>query len=376
MEHNFIFTIDQAEISLLTGSPFNEEVFTPYGHTSIRVVDPENGMDWLFNYGIFNFEKDFIYRFTKGNADYKLMAYKTGSYITEAVMKGIEVTEQVLNLNQEEKQAFWNALVENAQPENALYRYNFFYDNCSTRPAELIERVVQGKVEYNFPEMHFSFRDLINNCTRGLPWQTFGCDLVLGSPTDKEITPRETFFLPVYLKDGLAAAKIIAPDGTARPVILKTNILAEKDREEPSPGFFTPIVCFTLLFLLVILLTYWERKKKKYYRWLDILLFSVAGIAGCVVFFLCFISTQPCTWPNWNVIWLHPFHLIAVVLFMVKKMNKVTICYHFINFVALTLFMLAWSLLPQHMNMAALFLILCLWCRSGMAIYRWKSKNK
>lgn len=368
---------DAAQISLLTGTPFEDEVFTIYGHSSIRVVDPAHNLDLLFNYGHFNSaQPHFIYHFVKGETDYKLAAYPTSYYLAEAAMNGIGILEQVLNLTDDEKQTMWEALVKNAQPENAIYRYNVFYDNCATRPAEIIERFVDGKIAYNFPEMHVSFRDLINECAHNLPWLIFGTDLVLGAPTDKEINPRETFFLPAFLHDALDAAVIVEPDGTKRPVIVQSFVLAEKNREEEPAGIFTPLLCFILLFILIAGLSFLEWKKKAYFRWLDILLFGVAGIAGCIVFFISFVSVHPCTWPNWNIVWLHPFHLVAIVLFLVKKLNKVALSYHFINFAALTLFVLAWSLLPQHMNTAALFLVLSLWLRSGMAIYRWKFKNK
>ena len=36
-----------------------------------------------------------------------------------------------------------------------------------------------------------TFRDLINDCTRNHNWYTFGCDLALGSPTDRITSIRE-----------------------------------------------------------------------------------------------------------------------------------------------------------------------------------------
>jgi hypothetical protein len=48
-------------------------------------------------------------------------------------------------------------------------------------------------------------------------------------------------------------------------------------------------------------------------------LFFTAGIAGIVLFFLSFVSTHPCVCPNWNIIWLQPFDLAAVILFTEKS---------------------------------------------------------
>lgn len=375
--HSQVTLSEQSKISLLTSTPYDDEVFTPYGHTSIRVVDAEHALDLLFNYGYFNLEKPhFIYRFVKGETDYLLRAYDTRYYITDAVMTGFGITEQVLNLNQEEKQAFWEALVLNAQPENAEYRYNFFYDNCSTRPADLIERFAGGEVIYDFPEMHLSFRDLINYCTRNKPWQTLGCDLVLGAPTDDEITPRETFFLPEYLKNALETAKTITSDGTDRPVVAETHILIEETREEEGPGIFTPMTFLLLFLILYVVITYLELNKNRYYRWFDVTIFFVLGVGGCIVYFISFVSIHPATYPNWNVLWMHPFHLIGALLIAVKGLNRLAIWYHFINFATFLIFLIATFFITQYVNVAVLGFVLLIFSRTIDNISRWKKERK
>ena len=57
---------DSVQISLLTNAPWDEAVYTLFGHTSIRVYDPARNIDVVFNYGIFNISKDnFIFLFVK-----------------------------------------------------------------------------------------------------------------------------------------------------------------------------------------------------------------------------------------------------------------------------------------------------------------------
>ena len=41
-----------------------------------------------------------------------------------------------------ERQQILDALVENYRPENRVYRYNFVFDNCATRPLKLIEQAL------------------------------------------------------------------------------------------------------------------------------------------------------------------------------------------------------------------------------------------
>ena len=57
---------DNAQIHLLTCTP-GTEVWSKYGHTGIRVLDPENDIDIVFNYGIFNLTSDGFYvKFVRG----------------------------------------------------------------------------------------------------------------------------------------------------------------------------------------------------------------------------------------------------------------------------------------------------------------------
>ena len=44
--------------------------------------------------------------------------------------------------------------------------------------------------------------------------------------------------------------------------------------------------------------------------------------------------------------------------------------YHFINFAALTLMLLGWYFIPQHLNSAFIPLVASIWVRSGWGVYR------
>jgi len=374
------FLSEYAIISLLTTTPCDNEVYTLYGHTSIRVRDsvaPDKKIDYVFNYGMFDSSQPFfVYHFAKGDLDYSLVYYDYQYFANDRELQNSSVSEQILNLSPTEMNNLWIALVNNARPENRSYRYNYFFDNCATRPVNLIEQVVNGKIVYEENPEEETFRDIINYLTRHNAWLTFGCDLVLGIQTDRIITFRESFFIPAYLYNAFSSAQIVNPDGTKRPLVSAEYILIETTLEEPEESFFTPFVCCLFLFFVVLFITWIEWRKKKYYRYLDCMLFFMAGIAGCIVFFLCFLSEQPFIWPNISTIWLHPFHLIGVVLFTVKKFTKAAYIYHFINFVALLLMLTGWIFIPQHLNNAFIPLIAVLLLRSGNCLIRNKMNVK
>ncbi len=368
---------EEAFISVLTCEPFDGAIYTLYGHAAFRVHDPANKLDIIFNYGVFDFSKpNFVYRFAKGDTYYKLDVNDYLGYVAEYQMRGSSISEQVLDLLPDERQRLWEALVINAQPENAVYRYNFFFDNCATRLPAMVTKSVDGKVVYHNTPQPQTFRNMINYCTRGNPWLTFGCDLALGSPTDRLATPHEMMFLPNYLKDELAHATVMRTDGTERKLVSASSVIAAVKVDDDSTDWlqvFTPLVCSWSLFLLIACITCLEWRKKKYVAAVDILLFTLAGVAGCVLFFLCFISTHPSIWPNWSVVWLHPFHLIAVILICLRQ-QKAVFYYHFINFAALLLMLAGWYFIPQHLNAAFIPLIATLCVRSWHGICNYMKK--
>ena len=140
------------------------------------------GEDIAFNWGVFDFKKPyFVGRFVFGLTDYELGAYPYPFFREEYKRCGSSITEQVLNLTPEEKMILKQALVENLKPENKVYRYNYFYDNCSMRPRDLIERCIAGKVEYAPREDYQpTYREMVHSCVRNHPWAAFGNDMLLG----------------------------------------------------------------------------------------------------------------------------------------------------------------------------------------------------
>ena len=140
---------DSAKISLLTSSPWYGAVYAYFGHTAIHVQDDSTGVNAVFNYGYFDSSQpNFIYRFVRGETDYILGVTTYEDFLWEYGYKGQEVVVQELNLSPEKKQQLYEALSLNALPENREYRYNFFYDNCATRPRDMVEKYTNGVIHY------------------------------------------------------------------------------------------------------------------------------------------------------------------------------------------------------------------------------------
>ncbi|MEG1587146.1 MAG: DUF4105 domain-containing protein [Bacteroidales bacterium] len=356
---------DSLRISLLTASP-GSEVYEKFGHTALRVQDLSGKTDLVFNYGLFSFNSpNFIYRFVKGETDYQLGITEFPYFTMEYAMRGSAVTEQILNIPADEASRIFRALMENYRPENRVYRYNFFFDNCSTRPRDIIARNLSDSIHYQESASQASFRELVYDKTGAESWLSFGIDLTLGANADRKASYREAMFLPEILLEAFSTATI-----GGKPLVNETIILVEEEPAQPKKEpFFTspPVVCWGF-FILILLLCFFELRRNKIFRPADTLIFGMAGIAGCILFFLNFISVHPAVDDNFNCIWLQPLHLFAAIAVWVKSLKRVLYYYHFVNFVALLSLLLFYGLIPQYFNAAFFPLIGVLMLRSAIHI--------
>lgn len=373
---------DSAKLSLMTTSPWPGAVYAVYGHTAMLVQDDSTGIDAVFNYGYFDTtQPNFLYHYMRGKTDYVLGVVPLDSFLKEYREKGVEVVEQELNLSQAEKQVFWEALYINSLPENRRYRYNNFYDNCVTRPRDLIEKYTVGKVVYPKDHKIQTFRDLIHECVSPYPWMKFGIDLIIGNDADRPISLREKMFIPSYLMNALDESTVIVNDSVSYPVIKSKSIVVKEvisKKGHREWGIQSPLFIAFVLLLITILISvvqYVKLDKTKLPKIYDTVLFALFGIGGLIIFFLMFFSEQPATSPNWNFAWMNIFALLFAGLFWVKSLKKVVYFYHFINFAVLILFLLSWWFIPQQIPMASIPLSMSLCIRSGMNVYMSSKKH-
>lgn len=366
---------DSAKISLMTCAPWPGAVYALYGHTAVWVKDDSTHTDVVFNYGFFDSSQpNFVYHFVRGETDYILGVTSFEDFISEYRDKGVSVWQQPLNLSLGEKQALWKALYINSLPENRSYRYNFLYDNCATRPRDMVEKYVEGKIIYPQTADNQSYRNLLHECLNPYPWMKFGIDLIIGAPADRKIDERAKMFLPEYLMRAFEGAIVEKNDTLRYPLVQQTKaILASNNAVKMSEhSIFTPLNMAFALLLITLLLSIIQINNLNngfLIKVFDTLLFGIVGLGGTIVFFLMYFSEHPATNPNWNFVWLNSISLLVAILFWIKSAKKVVHIYHFINFATLTLFLLFWWLIPQQLPITSIPISLCLWLRSGVNMW-------
>ncbi len=314
--------MDSIEISLITCSP-HEEIYSLYGHTAIRYHDLRTGQDFLFNYGIFNFKAPhFVARFVLGKTDYELGIIPLEPFCKEYEKWGSAVYEQVLDLTADEKMRIQTALAINMRPGNRVYRYNFFYDNCSTRPRDIIENNLNGKLipSRNHQE-HPTYREMIHEMNHHHPWSAFGIDLLLGIRADRQTDYRQQEFLPLILMSHYDDSQIYA-NGQYRPLVKTRRTLVESGIQSIEKEFpLSPIPCMILFLLITILVTIFDWKRGSCSIWFDVSIMTIFGLLGCLLFIMIF-SEHPTTSLNLQILVLNPLSLFFIPSVIKRKHTR------------------------------------------------------
>lgn len=365
--------MDSVRISLLTCAP-GSEIYALFGHTAIRYENPEQQQDWVFNYGMFSFkDPNFVMRFVKGETDYQLGVMPFNYFEAEYALRGSSVYQQVLNLSDAEKIKLVRLLEENYLPSNRVYRYNYFYDNCTTRARDKIEESIQGKVVYPENEKSVSFRDILHEFTAGSEWSEFGIDLCLGSEADEPIDDRKQMFAPFYMLEAARKAMIHQTD-TIVPFIREEFKVVDAVLDDEPAFPLSPMTCALLLLLTTTIIVGWDiRRGRQVWGW-SVLLFALQGIGGCIIAFLFFFSIHPTVGSNWLLVMLNPIPLLYLPIMVYKAIKGKKDPYHWLNTIVLTSFIILMPFIPQEFNATVLplALILLLPSLGHLYLYYWK----
>lgn len=305
---------DRIQISLLTCSP-GKEVWAQYGHTAIRYYDKESGEDLAINYGIFSLDQTyFIPRFVLGMTDYRMGVQPMDMFLAQYSYEGRGVVEQVLNLSAEDKEVIYKALQENMKPENVVYRYNYFFDNCTTRARDMLVNHLHGKVVYPPAEEDATFRSMIHKWNNKYEWSQFGEDLLLGVNADRKTTKSEQQFLPENLRSDFDKARY-----NGKPLVKETNVLLDAETEVAEPVFpLSPLsvaLIFAVISLVMMLFSY--RRQQVYWAW-DLALMLTSGLMG-IIFFVMIFSHHPCVSLNFILLFFNPLPLFFLYSTIKKK---------------------------------------------------------
>lgn len=360
---------DQAEIYVMTLGPYQGELYSAFGHSAIHLKDPVRKIDWVYNYGVFDFDQEnFYWNFARGKMLYKLGMSRYANFRRAYEKDNRYIIEQRLNLTQAEKQQLVDFLAENYKPENREYYYNYVYDNCATKIRDVIVDNFPGRIQFDtsYVEEGKTIRDLMDDYLQYQPWGDWIIDIGLGMQIDREAEPLEYMFLPDYIARGFEGATL-SRDSVSVPLIAETIQVYEPLPEDLSNGVFTPFNVFVFLFFVVGFITNRDFKKEKRTKWIDPIVFTLTGVIGWWLVFL-WAGTEHLSKENMNVLWAIPVFIPFAYMLNVKKLQKFLSGFFLIVSAWYLLLLLLWTALPQPLHEALVPLVLTMVLR-GFYIY-------
>jgi len=288
----------------------------------------------------------------KGKLLYFVSIDTLSSFLAEYDYYKRGITEQSINISCDEKQKLVALLFENAKEENKYYRYDFNYDNCTTRLRDMLEKAAGKELETKniLPKPGTTFRHLIHVYLDrgGQQWSKLGIDMLLGNPMDKKVTIREAMFLPDYLLMAFDSSTL-----NGQPVVNEKKILLNYFESYKTKSGITPFIVFTVLFLVTGVLSFFTRNTwSVFFKIFDFFLFTFLGLIGFLILFMWFGTEHAMCKNNFNLLWALPTHLpVAFMLF--GKKQWVNSYFRIVFFYTIAL-LLAWFFLPQQFNIALL----------------------
>ena len=290
------------EISLLTTTP-GDQPHTIFGHTAIRLIDSENEVDQVFNYGLVNFNQPFFpIMLLHGTTDYWLGVQSIRKFKEINNRERRFIHEQKLDLSAAMSEAIASTLRENAKSENKFYRYSFTQKNCATPVRDLL-----GDHGLMPPDQQadLTYRELLHQYIKVDGWYQFGIHLILGTMAEQKMTLHQTFFVPERLERAVHEVP---------GLVSETNTLNEVIPPEMGGWnrfFISPLFIFSILTLISL---------KYRGKWMKVPLFILIGSLGSFLLYITLVTEHVELMNNFNVLWCNPlFVLLGVVLIFSDK---------------------------------------------------------
>ncbi|MEZ0007608.1 membrane protein implicated in regulation of membrane protease activity [Flavobacterium sp. 28YEA47A] len=342
---------DSAKISILTIGTANES-HTLYGHTGLRVLDEQRGLDVVYNFGYFDFNTPyFLAKFVKGDLQYFVATNQYADFEYGYREENRSIYEQELNLSKIQKQKLLDELNKNLYSDERFYTYKFIDKNCTTMVIDKVNDVLGGKIITTKKPVTVTYREILNPYLSGNFFQKLGINIIFGPKTDKKA---EVLFLPLELMNVL---KTTAYNG--KPLVTETKTIFEA-KPIKTVSYWNNIYVFSALILLIIVL-----KNNTVY----ITYFTILGLLGVFLSLVGFYSFHEEVRWNYNVLLFNPSLLL--LLYFYKKKNRKWIS----NLALFNLACIAIYLIVI-INKAQLLLFMPLLITSTIILAKWARKNK
>ena len=192
---------DDLLITLATFGPGQEQdVAAWFGHTAIGVEDRRLRQKRLYNYGMFNFDRDMLVRFVMGRLRFWVAPTGYDGTLTLYKRQDRDVRVLELNLPADKRAEIARFLEKNILEENRYYLYHHYADNCATRIRDAIDGAVDG--QFHEATSDAARMTLRGHTRRHARWGIidFGMMYTMNHDIDQPIAKWDEMFLPSELE--------------------------------------------------------------------------------------------------------------------------------------------------------------------------------
>jgi hypothetical protein len=292
---------NNTRVSIITCDTGNES-YSLFGHTAVRISDPDNNLDVVYNYGAFDFATpNFVAKFAKGDLQYFAVANTFSDFIRQYTYEQRSVFEQELLIPLAYKQKLFDNLTAVLASSDSYYTYKFIDRNCTSMVVEMLNKTLGSNAVVKKTDTDKTYRTILYPHFDNFFYQKLGTSIIFGTKVDEYGT---RIFLPFELHKSLQLIQF-----KNHPICKESKTLLEFKKEAPSSwwdNFYT--FAFLLTFIVVI-------NKKS----IDLFYLSIMGLLGLFFGFMGFYSFHQELAYNYNILLFNPFLLVLLYFHYTKN---------------------------------------------------------
>lgn len=292
-----------AHISVITCGTGNES-YSLFGHTAVRVNDPGNYLDVVYNYGAFDFgTPNFVLKFIKGDLQYFAVAHSYTDFINDYTYDRRSVYEQELQIPDTLKQKLFENLNKALQLENRYYTYKFIDKNCTSMVVDVINKTLDTVAIVKNTDTEITYRTILYPYFNNHFYEKLGTSIIFGTKVDGLGTQ---IFLPFELQKSLKTVSF-----RNHPLVEENKTIIEFEKEIPASWWNN---WYTYILLLGGILVINKRS-------IDVFYLGTLSLLGLFFIFTGFYSFHKELAYNYNILLFNPA-LLALLYFHFTKNKK------------------------------------------------------
>ncbi|MGD9900594.1 MAG: DUF4105 domain-containing protein [Calditrichaceae bacterium] len=318
------------EIMLVTFGP-GDEVNNWWGHTTIVVTDSVLKVSKIYNFGLFSFDDDMLAKFATGRLVFWAGDAGVGQTLLRYRNENREIRIQVLDLTPAKKLEMARTLAWNVRPENREYLYDHYYDNCSTRLRDIIDKAVDGQfATATKSPSDMTLRDHTRRYSSHVPPMEILLMYLMNNSIDQPIEKWDDMFLPDKLEQYVGELEYNDESGHKRKLVSNQFVYFKADRQgvpEKVPVHW-PGALLTGIILAVIALLHTKplaaggKGARISFGIYNSLIGLIIGLPGLALFLMSFFTDHVVTHNNENLLISNPLTFALFILGILLAAGK------------------------------------------------------